>query len=372
MPVNSMARPASSAAAITSSSRIEPPGWITAVAPASTAASKPSANGKKASEATAEPTVRGSAQPFASAASSASDRGDARAVAAVHLAGADAGGDAVLGIDDRVRLDVLGDGPGEQAVGDFLLGRLALRHAFELVARDHAIVAVLDQDAAGDHRDVWSAARRIGQLAGQQQAQVLLSRENRLGLLVGIGRDDDLGEISVIASAVAASSGRLLATIPPNAETLSQASASFHASSRLPRVATPHGLACLTMTIVGSAVAELGDQLERRIGVVEIVVAELLALDLLCLGDAARRRPDRQIERRLLVRVLAVAERHLQLARRRVQVSRPALALVGEREPLRDRRIVGGGQRIGLGGKPLRNSSVVRRRWRRARSSSAA
>jgi hypothetical protein len=40
-------------------------------APASTAASSPSANGKKASDATAEPTVRGSAQPFASAASRA-------------------------------------------------------------------------------------------------------------------------------------------------------------------------------------------------------------------------------------------------------------------------------------------------------------
>ena len=39
------------------------------------------------------------------------------------------------------------------------------------------------------------------------------------------------------------------------------------------------------------AVAELGDQLERGIGVVEIVVAELLALHLLGLGDAARGGP---------------------------------------------------------------------------------
>ena len=53
---------------MTSSSRIEPPGWITAVAPASTAASSPSAKGKKASEATAEPIVRGGAQPALSAA----------------------------------------------------------------------------------------------------------------------------------------------------------------------------------------------------------------------------------------------------------------------------------------------------------------
>ena len=38
IPVNTIASPASFAAAITSSSRIEPPGWITQVAPASTAA----------------------------------------------------------------------------------------------------------------------------------------------------------------------------------------------------------------------------------------------------------------------------------------------------------------------------------------------
>ena len=80
--MNSIARPASSAARITSSSRIEPPGWITAVAPASTAASSPSAKGKNASLATAEPTVRGWSQPKVSAAS--------RALAAAIRAGVDA------------------------------------------------------------------------------------------------------------------------------------------------------------------------------------------------------------------------------------------------------------------------------------------
>src|SRR4051794_34443250 len=69
IPVNTIAKPASSAAAITSSSRIEPPGWITAVAPASTAVSSPSAKGKKASEATAEPLVLGWFHPARSAAS---------------------------------------------------------------------------------------------------------------------------------------------------------------------------------------------------------------------------------------------------------------------------------------------------------------
>ena len=44
-PVNTIAMPARSAAAMTSASRREPPGWIAAVAPAAIAASSPSANG---------------------------------------------------------------------------------------------------------------------------------------------------------------------------------------------------------------------------------------------------------------------------------------------------------------------------------------
>ncbi len=70
IPVNTMARPAASAAAITSSSRIAPPGWITAVAPASATAISPSGNGKKASDAATEPCVSGAASPAVLAACS--------------------------------------------------------------------------------------------------------------------------------------------------------------------------------------------------------------------------------------------------------------------------------------------------------------
>ena len=45
-PVKTMAIPCSSAASITSASRMLPPGWITAVMPAAAAASSPSWNGK--------------------------------------------------------------------------------------------------------------------------------------------------------------------------------------------------------------------------------------------------------------------------------------------------------------------------------------
>src|SRR5262249_19343153 len=54
-PVNTIAPRRWSAALITSSSPTLPPRWITATAPASTTASRPSRNGKKASEATTEP-----------------------------------------------------------------------------------------------------------------------------------------------------------------------------------------------------------------------------------------------------------------------------------------------------------------------------
>ena len=53
--VKTMAMPLSSAAAMTSSSRMEPPGWMTQVAPASQMTSNPSRNGKKASDAAAHP-----------------------------------------------------------------------------------------------------------------------------------------------------------------------------------------------------------------------------------------------------------------------------------------------------------------------------
>ena len=55
-----------------------------------------------------------------------------------------------------------------------------------------------------------------------------------------------------IASAVAASSARFMAMMPPKALTGSLASARSQAARRLPATATPQGLACLTMTRAGS------------------------------------------------------------------------------------------------------------------------
>ncbi len=86
-----MAMPALSAAAMTSLSRIEPPGWITAVAPAAMIASSPSANGKNASDAATLPWVRLPA-PRRPGRRLALPGGDAGGVDPAHLPGADAHG----------------------------------------------------------------------------------------------------------------------------------------------------------------------------------------------------------------------------------------------------------------------------------------
>ena len=216
----------SSAAAMTSSSRMEPPGWITAVAPASAAASRPSANGKKASEATTEPLASGSATPAALAASCDFERGDAGAVDAAHLAGADADRGAVLGVDDGVRLDVLGDLEGELQVGQLLRRRLPLGHDLQLEVVDHGVVARLHEEAAGERAEGEPVRARIGQAAGGQQAQVLLRGEDGLGL--GAWRPGAMTtsvKMPVISRAVAASIGPLSAMMPPKALTGSQRNA---------------------------------------------------------------------------------------------------------------------------------------------------
>ncbi len=58
LPVNTRAMPCSSAAATSSSSLRDPPGSTTAVTPAAASTSRPSRNGKKASDAATAPRAR--------------------------------------------------------------------------------------------------------------------------------------------------------------------------------------------------------------------------------------------------------------------------------------------------------------------------
>ena len=151
MPVNTIATLCSSAAAITLSSLTEPPGWITAVAPASIATNSPSGNGKKASDATTEPLVSGVDQlQFLRRVFRFACR-DARGIDPAHLSCADADGGQSFGIDDGVRFHVLGDAEGEAQVGKLGFARRALGDDFKLHIVHHRVVARLHQQSAS-HR----------------------------------------------------------------------------------------------------------------------------------------------------------------------------------------------------------------------------
>ena len=90
-------------------------------------------------------------------------------------------------------------------------------------------------------------------------------------------------------------------------------------------------------------VAEFGDELERAIGIVEVVVAEFLALHLPCRGHPGCAGLW-QVERRLLMRVLAISQ-CIGTGQRQRQHGWELLALVGKGEPACYGGIVGGGMR---------------------------
>ncbi len=92
---------------------------------------------------------------------------------------------------------------------------------------------------------------------------------------------------------------------------------------------------------------EFGNALERRVGIVDVVVGELPALQLAGSGHAATQ-VGSAVECRRLVRVLAVAQRLDQLPCERTICRCGVGQLL--REPIGDCGIVGGGAGIGLGG----------------------
>ncbi len=151
--------------------------------------------------------------------------------------------------------------------------------------------------------------------------------------------------------------------MPPNADTGSVAKALRYAASGPSATATPHGLACLTMTQAGAF--ERLHAFPRGIAVADVVVRELLALELARGGDGAGHGLLVAIERRRLVRILAVAKvlhlRDLKVECVRKCCRRPVGAARGQ--PVRDRAVVGRRVREGL----ARKCEARRRRERPAR-----
>ena len=181
-PVNTMAMPCPSAAAITSSSRTLPPGWITAATPAATTASRPSRNGKKASLAQTPPATRSPARVS----------GDARRIEAVLLSGADAESLALVGEHDGVGRDRRADDPGELEVQPLLIAGRRRGDDPPRAAVRADRVGLLDEQSTVDRADVERQLRPGNER--RQQAQVVLRRERRQRRRFVVGGHDDLGE----------------------------------------------------------------------------------------------------------------------------------------------------------------------------------
>ena len=193
--------------------------------------------------------------------------------------------------------------------------------------------------------------RGSGRPPASSKPQVLLRRDDLDRFVAGVGRDDDLGEDlgdrlrgfgveRAVERDNAAERGRGIAS-ERFLVGVEQARA-FGDAARVGVLDDDAGRGALGV--------ELGDAFVGGVGVVDIVVGQLLALQLARGGDAGTL-AWRAVERRALVRVLAVAQRLNQFAAEGAVVRRVVVQRVGE--PVRDRRIVSRGARVGLGRKML-------------------
>ena len=245
---------------------------------------------------------------------------------------------------------MLGDAEGETQVAQFGIGRRALGHRFQIHVVDDGVVARLHEEAAGDGLGGEACGARIGQAAGEQQPQILLGADDRYGLRRCLRRDDDFGEnlgnrtrrIGVERAVERDDAAERRDRIAGQrlAISVEQAFALRHAA----RIGVlDDRTRCRARRI------EFGDAFVSRVGVVDVVVGELLALGL-PRGRDAETGVRRAIERRRLVRVLAVAQFLDQPAAEGAIVRRDVGKRVGE--PIRNRRVIGRSARIGLGGEP--------------------
>ena len=224
---------------------------------------------------------------------------DAGRVDAGHLAGAHAERAFLAGVDDGVGLHVADDAPAEEHRGHLVGGGRALGHDLEVAGVDGLLVAVLDEHAADDGADFAEGVGAEADL-GAHEAEILLLAEDREGVGVELRRDDDLGEDlgdglgeALVDGAVgdddAAERGLLvgLEGLVPGFEE---------------GVGRSHAAGVGVLQDADRRALELADEVGRGGDIEDVIIAELLALELL------ERLVERAVERGLLVRVLAVAE----------------------------------------------------------------
>ena len=279
---------------------------MTASAPALAASSTPSRNGKKASEATTEPASGARALETAIRTESTRDIWPAP-MPSVRPSAANTMAFDLTCLQTR---QAKSRSRSSAAVG------ARLEATLRVGGGGRVAIARLDQEAARHAAQLDGARRRRGAISRGQQAQVLLGRQQRQRLGRERRRDHALEEgLGQLAPELAvdgavdrddAAEGRHRIGLARPAVGLGDA--------RRREMAAPQGLLCLMMAAAGSA--NSAHEPQRRVEVEQVVVRQLLALQHL---GARQRRAGRAVdgvEGRLLVRVLAVAQRARQRRRR--------------------------------------------------------
>ncbi len=226
---------------------------------------------------------------------------------------------------------MLAHGERKQHVADLRVARLLLGDNLEIGGAHLAGVPVLNQKAARERFEGKPRRARRGQGAGQQEAQIFLFGEQRDCLFIRVRRDHDFRED--VGDELC---GRL---VQPAVD-------GDHAAKRRHRIARQRARISLRQRVPKRDAAwigvlddgdggerggiEFGDELISRVGVVQIVVREFLALRLARAGDAGPLLGC-DIKRSALMGIFSVAQRLAQAPAQRTPSRRRFTKL--RREP---------------------------------------
>ena len=304
--MKTIAAPTAETASITSASRFEPPGWINATTPASSASCGPSAKGKNASEARTAPSSECPSSPRLLDC-------DPNGVDPAHLPCSDSQRLPASSQDDRIRRHVLDNAPREDEIVPLRVGELSADH-LHLRAIGHRGIALLDEKAAEHAPVIAFAFVDAALLRVHENAQRLLASQclERRRLIPGCKQDLDellcqrLGErradravedddTSVRGERIGRKRLRVRLLDRPR-DTDPARVRVLHDHARRP--------------------LELGRQQARRREIVEVVERERLSLELVDERKKMRASASLRVVGRRLVRVLSVREHELAVERR--------------------------------------------------------
>ena len=237
---------------------------------------------------------------------------------------------------------MLADRESKQQIGKLPIGRGAVGDAGQVARGDPCRVAPLQQEAAGQCLDGHAGCPRIGHCAGGQHAKVLFCSQNGAGVGIDVGRDDHLEK----QRRHGLGGGRVECPVDRDdtAKGADRIAAQRLGVGGLQRVAQGDAARVGMLYDRHRWPVEFRDQLERRVGIVEIVVAQFLALKLLGGGDTGSGICC-SVERRRLMRIFPIAH-NLRAAARIGEAAGEGIVILSGK-PRGNGGIVGSGARIG-------------------------